>query len=353
MKTGLIFTDIHFGKKSNSAQHLGDCLDYIDWVCDYVRQSQTIDYIAFLGDWFENRININIFTLDVSYVAAQKLNDLGIPIFFCVGNHDLAERNSREVYSTNSMNALNNFIVINEPTIRTDIQDGVLFCPFLMKDEYDDLKEVSPDVKVWMGHFEFKGFILTGGSVRLEHGPDSSQFTKPVAILSGHFHKRQSQRNVHYIGNTFPMDFGDSGDYNRGFALYHHDTHTMEYVDWDKGPRYLSTVTSKVIADPSTIPNNCYLYVDVDTSMKYDELRALKDLIIQQQPSLRSVEFNENSTRIKEIQKLNSAGDDILAEDDDSSSNSTLNDLVIRLLENTTIPSFDNATLAQIYRELK
>lgn len=215
MKTGLIFSDIHFGKKSNSSHHLTDCLNYIDWICDYVRTSNSVDYIAFLGDWFENRININIFTLDVSYLAAQRLNDLGIPVFFCVGNHDLAERNSREVYSTNSMNALNNFIVVNQPMIRTDIADGVLFCPFLMKDEYDDLKDVPSSVKVWMGHFEFKGFILTGGSVKLEHGPDASQFTKPVAILSGHFHKRQSNKNVHYIGNTFPMDFGDSGDYNR------------------------------------------------------------------------------------------------------------------------------------------
>lgn len=352
MKTGLIFSDIHFGKKSNSSHHLTDCLNYIDWICDYVRTSNSVDYIAFLGDWFENRININIFTLDVSYIAAQRLNDLGIPVFFCVGNHDLAERNSREVYSTNSMNALNNFIVVNQPMIRTDIADGVLFCPFLMKDEYDDLKDVPSSVKVWMGHFEFKGFILTGGSVKLEHGPDASQFTKPVAILSGHFHKRQSQRNVHYIGNTFPMDFGDSGDYKRGFALYRHDTHAIEYVDWNQGPRYLSTVTSKVTTDPSIIPPNCHLYVDVDTSMKYDELRALKDLLIQNHPTLRSIEFNENSARIKEIQKLNAAGEVELA-GDDTVVNSSLNDLVIKLLETTTIPSFDNATLAQIYRELK
>lgn len=353
MKRGLIFTDIHFGKKSNSLQHLQDCLNYIDWICDYVKSHNDIEYIAFLGDWFENRININIFTLDYSYQGAEKINALGIPVFFCVGNHDLAERNSRQIYSTNSMNALNNFIVIDEPMVNKNILGGVMFCPFLMKDEYNSLNDIGNDCEVWMGHFEFKGFILTGGSVRMEHGPDASVFVKPKSILCGHFHKRQNQKNVHYIGNTFPMDFGDNGDNNRGFAIYDHTNHSINYVNWPNCPSYLNTLTSHIIGNTVTIPQNCYLYVDVDTSLKYDEIRALRDKVINDNPSLRSIEFNENSTKIKEIQQINDVGEELLEQDEHVSTNSSLNDIILRLLETTNIPNYENDVLTTIYRDLK
>lgn len=353
LSRGLHFTDIHFGKKSNSPVHLQDCTNFIDWVCDYVKDpSNNIDYIAFLGDWFENRININIFTLQTSHENAEKLNNLGVPVYFVVGNHDLAERNSREYYSTFPMSAFDNFVIVDEPMERTEIVGGVLFSPFLMKDEYSKL---SSSCAVWAGHFEFKGFILTGSSVRLEHGPDASAFSHVRAILSGHFHKRQSSGNVHYIGNTFPMDFGDSRDYERGFAVYDHNLHTIEYVNWVNGPRYLSTTVSRLKDGTDTIPANAHVYVDVDCSLSYSDLRALQDSLRTSHPTIRSLEFNENSTNIKELAQLNATGDLAVLEDSVTTQTVTstaLGDIIMNLLQTTDIPSYDNALLLDIYKEV-
>ena len=133
-----VMTDIHFGKKSNSPQHNKDCLDYIDWFCDQVKKDKAIDHVLFLGDWHENRSSLNVSTLNESYRGISKLNELGIPIFFCVGNHDLLYRHTREVYSVVHFQGCDNVVLIDSPTVVEEIGDGVLLCPFLFPDEYLD-----------------------------------------------------------------------------------------------------------------------------------------------------------------------------------------------------------------------
>ena len=61
---------------------------------------------------------------------------------------------------------------------------------------------------------------MTGYNTKLEHGPSHASFKNVKKIFSGHFHKRQAADNVCYIGNTFPMDFGDLNDNERLKNVY-------------------------------------------------------------------------------------------------------------------------------------
>lgn len=72
LKKGAYFTDIHFGKKQNSEVHNQDCLDFIDWFCEQVKKDPEIDYIAFLGDWNENRSALNIATVNYSHRGIKR-----------------------------------------------------------------------------------------------------------------------------------------------------------------------------------------------------------------------------------------------------------------------------------------
>jgi DNA repair exonuclease SbcCD nuclease subunit len=47
-----IFTDLHLGYKSNSAQFLADCENYVTWFIDLVKREEC-DIILFLGDILE------------------------------------------------------------------------------------------------------------------------------------------------------------------------------------------------------------------------------------------------------------------------------------------------------------
>jgi DNA repair exonuclease SbcCD nuclease subunit len=184
----------------------------MDWFC-YNAIKQQADNVIFLGDWYENRSAVNVSTLNYSYLAAKKLNDLNIPVYFIVGNHDLYMRHTREVFSTAFFQEFSNFTIINEPTIIPEILHSPLICPFLFPDEYPDLAK-HLNTPVWFGHFEFKGFVVTGQSVIMKSGPDHTLFKGPDYIFSGHFHKRQKGGNVVYIGNTFPTNFSDATTLN-------------------------------------------------------------------------------------------------------------------------------------------
>jgi hypothetical protein len=49
-----IFTDIHFGLKSNSTLHNEDCLDFVKWATAKARE-EGCETCLFLGDWHNNR----------------------------------------------------------------------------------------------------------------------------------------------------------------------------------------------------------------------------------------------------------------------------------------------------------
>ena len=231
---GCLFTDIHWGRKNNSVEHNQDCMDFIDWMITVV-QKEKAEWIGFLGDWFESRTSIEISTLNLAYAGASKLSALGIPVYFCVGNHDLFRRTTREFFSTVHYEDIPNFHIINEPTQINFNNKTATFFPFMFEHEYETMPY---NTDYWLGHFEFSGFEITSYGTVKHDGPSHTSFKNIKRILSGHFHKRQTKDNTTYIGNTFPMDFGDVDSDDRGCCLFDTENNTIQFVDWTTGPSY-------------------------------------------------------------------------------------------------------------------
>ena len=61
--------------------------------------------------------------------------------------------------------------------------------------------------------------------------------TGPEYVFSGHFHKRQYKNNIHYIGNAFPHNYADAGDWERG-AMFLTWGEEPSYVNWPDCPKY-------------------------------------------------------------------------------------------------------------------
>src|SRR5271165_4399695 len=134
LRKAAIFTDLHWGKKANSQTHNEDCLRFIDWFCERVQSDSTIDHVVFMGDWNENRSSLNIATLNYSYQGAKKINNLGLPVFFCVGNHDLYHRHTRELHYVVPFNEFKNFTVVDNPLVVDTVGEQTLFCPYMFHD---------------------------------------------------------------------------------------------------------------------------------------------------------------------------------------------------------------------------
>jgi DNA repair exonuclease SbcCD nuclease subunit len=337
------FTDIHWGRKNNSEQHNQDCLRYIRWFCEKVKSDKSIDHIVFMGDWFEHRNAINGLTMDHAYDGACLIKDLELPVYFIVGNHDLYYRTTREVYATKSFDSLG-FNIINTPTIINDIgQKGTLMCPFLFEHEYADLAQYFK-IPVWFGHFEFKGFILTGETKNKEHGPDPKNFKKPLRIFSGHYHKRQSSSNITYIGNTFPADFSDANDTSRGMMVYEHGLDDTFFYDWEDAPSYTRTTLSEIINDPSILKKDAIVNCVVDKDITYEQSIKLKEQLTRKY-ELREIMLHESSEQSIALESTE-------VNEEELNTIETTDGFVKNMLSKIEVETIDNDKLIQIYGEL-
>lgn len=338
------FTDIHFGRKNNSAQHNQDCIDYINWFCDIVKNDKSIDHIIFLGDWYEHRSSINGLTLDYSLKAAKILNDLDMPVYIIVGNHDLYYRNKRDIFTSKMLESLSNITVINKPTVIDRIgAKGSLICPYLFHNEYDELLQYLT-TPVWFGHFEFKGFVLTGETVTMKHGPDALNYKNIKRIFCGHFHKRQAKNNVQYIGNTFPADFSDANDDKRGMMIYDHKKDAIVFNDWTECPKYVKTILSELEKSPDAI-----LFEDsrveclVDRLITFEEYNIIKAKYVDDY-SLREFRLTESnelddllSEEVEDIEKLNQM---------------STTEVIKELISTIESDNIDSTLLTKIYNDL-
>lgn len=332
------FTDLHLGRKQNSIVHARDCLDFIDWFSQLVQSDPGITDIVFLGDYFESRSTISIQTLDFAYAALKRLNQLGKPIWFIVGNHDLYRRSTREIYSTSVFQELSNVQVISEPIIT----DGILFSPYLFHDEYERL-DIS-GARVALGHFEFKGFAITGYNTIMDRGPDHRAWSSLDLILSGHFHKRQVKDNVIFIGNCFPMDFGDVNDVKRGACVVDLETRDVRFYNWEACPKYVKTTLSAIISGGQGFLPKTQVKCVIDQPVSYSEAQLIREAMVE--------EFNLRDFILEDDalarQELLSGETDVVAEDYNS-----IDEMVVNLLDSIQeAVVYDPKKLVKIYKEI-
>jgi DNA repair exonuclease SbcCD nuclease subunit len=341
-----MFTDIHFGRRSNSKVHNQDCLDHISWFCNEIQVAGDYSHIVFLGDWFESRSAINIETMEYSYDGLKLLNSLEIPVYFIVGNHDLHRRTTRDVHSVRMFQELTNIIVVDKPIVI----DHCLFSPFLFEPEYGSMIAHN-NLYAWFGHFEFMNFVITGYNTVMDHGPNHKIFNGPNKIFSGHFHKRQIQDNVYYIGNAFPMDFGDAGDSDRGMATYDVLADKVTFKNWDDCPTYSKTMLSKVMDDDWEHKPKMKVKCVIDVDLPYSSAQELREGMIEMY-QLRDFVLEEDRATKQGLLE----GDGVKVTDDIGVDFTSIDDLVIKQLElakEDKKSTIDVNMLIEIYKNLQ
>lgn len=338
-------TDIHFGAKGNSEQHNNDCLRFVEWFCGEVRRDPSIDHVMFLGDWYENRSALNISTMNFSYQAAKMLNDLGMPIFFIVGNHDLYHKHTRDVHSVVNFHEFSNFTVIDAPVVIENIGDGgAVLSPYLFHSEYPSLAQYL-SYKTWWGHFEFQGFVITGYNVTMPTGPKAADFAGPTRIFSGHFHKRQMNANVVYIGNTFPTNFGDAGDMDRGMAVYDHMSDNLTFINWPDAPAYIKTSLSDLMDEAVDLIPGARVKCVSDIPLSLEESLIVKQTYVDTY-KLREFTLEESSSLSTTLTETDSG---LTTEEIDLGS---VDELVIKMISSIKDDQIDNQLLVDQFKLL-
>ena len=156
-------------------------------------------------------------------------------------------------------------------------QEGdVIVAPWLVGDDHKKIPKLS--AKYCFGHFELPGYLMNAmiampdhGEVRREH------FGGFEHVFTGHFHKRQTQRNITYIGNCFPHNYADAGDDERGLMILEWGQEP-EFHAWPDQPVYRVYDLSTVLDDPAAVlRQNTHARINLNIEISYEEANFLRD----------------------------------------------------------------------------
>lgn len=277
-KKAAVFTDLHCGMKGNSKVHNQDCEDFVDWYIE-TAQKNGCDTGIFCGDWHHNRNSLNLTTMDTSIRCLEKLGKAFDQFFMFDGNHDLYYKDKRDVNSTAFAKHIPGITTINDIYVK----DDVALVPWLVGEEWKRISKIQ--AKYMFGHFELPSFYMNAmvqmpdtGELKVEH------FVNQTYVFSGHFHKRQKQGKVHYIGNAFPHNYADTWDDDRGMMILDKKNNKVpEYINWDDAPKYRNVTLSQLIDNKNTlIKSKMYLRVTLDIPVSYEEATFVKETFMQE-----------------------------------------------------------------------
>lgn len=329
-----MFTDIHFGLKSNSQIHNDDCLAFVKWATAKAKE-EGCETCIFLGDWHNNRASINIVTLNYSLRALEHLNDNFDNVYFIPGNHDLYYRDKRDVQSVEWAKHLPNIHICNDWTTHGD----VTFAPWLVADDHKKLKKMKG--KYMFGHFELPGYMMNAMVQMPDHGELTGNDMQGFEhVYTGHFHKRQTQRNVTYIGNAFPHNYADAGDDDRGLTILEWGKEA-EFHAWPDQPRYRVYTLSNVLKNTDHLLHpGMHVRVNLDIDISYEEATFIKETFV-------------DTYKLREITLLPVKADEFMANAAPGSIEfESIDTIVTNQLTSINSDHYDPKLLLDIYRHL-
>ena len=329
-----VFTDLHVGLKSNSATHLKDCEEFVDWFIDQAKKANC-ETCIFMGDWSHNRNSLNLFTLNTSLNLLEKLGAAFEQFYWFPGNHDLFYKDKRNIHSSAFGRHIPGVTVVDSITTI----DDVTLVPWLVGDEWKEMKNIKS--KYIFGHFELPLFYMNAMVAMPDHGElRANDFNGPDYVFSGHFHKRQNQGKIWYIGNAFPHNFADSWDDARGMMTLEWGG-DPQFIDWPDCPKFRTIKLSQLLDDIDNImKSKMHLKVNLDIDITFEEANFLKEKFTTEH-DIREISLIQ--------EKVNLDG---TIEDTNDSMFESVDQIVTDSLVSLENGQFDKNTLLQIYNDL-
>jgi DNA repair exonuclease SbcCD nuclease subunit len=334
-KKAAVFTDIHLGNKGNSRVHNQDCEDFVDWYIATAK-AKGCETGIFCGDWHHNRNSLNLTTMDTTIRLLEKLGESFEKFYMFAGNHDLYYKDKRDVKSTEFARHIPGITVVDSIQVIED----VALVPWLVGDEWRRIEQIQ--AKYLFGHFELPSFYMNAMVQMPDHGElKSEHFKNQEYVFSGHFHKRQRQGKIHYIGNAFPHNYADAWDDDRGMMILDRENNAEpEYINWEDCPKYRTVRLSQLIDEQTTlIKSKMYLRVNLDIDVSYEEATYVKETFMELY-NCREITLIPQ----KQMEEINT--------NLDISQFESVDQIVSKEIQAIDTDSFDKKLLLDIYNEL-
>ena len=275
-------------------------LKWTDWVSQELKKKKIKD-VLFLGDFFHNRSEISVQTIHVASTILEKLKDFNI--IMIVGNHDAYYKNRSDVHSLGLICGHENIHVVDETFITEEFEKTLLFVPW---------NSPLPDGKFdyIFGHFEIQNFRMNNYKV-CDHGLNAMDFlaSRTDRVFSGHFHHRTSKKYnegmIHFVGNTFPMDFADV-DNLKGYYTLDLEDGNLEFFENTVSPKFKKILVSKLKQYKKEDFENNVVKLIVDLEATDKQIEKLQTYISKFRPFYLNTEYGVTTKTIEDVEEVDS-----------------------------------------------
>ena len=227
-----IICDTHFGFKNDSPIFREYFNNFFTNIFFPYLDKHEIKEIVHLGDLMDRRKYVNFET--AKYVREnfiEQLEKRQVKMHVMLGNHDVYYKN------TNSVNGIRELFSVS-PSVKLyeDFQD-VTICdssfaifPWICDENHQRFLEFIKNSKstIALGHLELYGFEVLRG-IRSEEGMSSNLFDKFEMVFSGHYHQKNGDGHINYLGTQYDMTFADV-DETKGFHVFDTETRKLEFI---------------------------------------------------------------------------------------------------------------------------
>ncbi len=205
----LLIGDSHWGVRNGSKYYLEKVLNVYKRAIDIIKSGE-VTAVFHLGDFFDDRREINIYTMNLVTKLLVKLDTFNIPFYFLLGNHDVFYKNDNSINSiTPIFSKYNNLHVIDAN--RKFEMNGIKIAsiPWINSSNVSETSNFINDLDsdyIILGHFGFSELTSFSKSQDLININHFKRFKK---VYSGHYHLRMFKENITYIGSVTDFKWGE------------------------------------------------------------------------------------------------------------------------------------------------
>jgi DNA repair exonuclease SbcCD nuclease subunit len=227
-----IICDTHFGFKNDSPVFREYFNNFFKEIFFPYVDANNIKEIVHLGDLMDRRKYVNFET--AKYVREnfiQELEKRDITMHVMLGNHDVYYKNTNAVNSIRELFSNSKSIKLYE-----DFQDATIcgcsfaIFPWICDENHARFVEFIKNSRssIAFGHLELYGYEVLRG-IRSEEGLQSSLFERFEMVMSGHYHQKNGDGHINYLGTQYDMTFADVNE-TKGFHILDTDTKKLQFI---------------------------------------------------------------------------------------------------------------------------
>jgi len=205
----LLITDLHHGN-STSEYDIKYQLDHLEWLKEIIKE-YNCDGVINCGDTHDKRMIASFRIIELFKQKHREISEMVENMYIIAGNHDNYYTNSNQITSLPSFFQSPNQILIQDEGF-VDPSGKLFFIPWINESNSERLSEFvrgnNRKGNFLFSHLEQGGF-RHGGTFSKNNQLYISDFSKYDKVFSGHFHEKQEQGNLIYLGNGYQKDFGE------------------------------------------------------------------------------------------------------------------------------------------------